>query len=58
MMEHSDQTNLRSKSLAPGQWVTVSGTVLLTPRENFVLSIGSQHVRKIGVDHAWIAVHK
>jgi hypothetical protein len=54
----SDVAYLDSKSLFSGQWVTVSGSILITPRPGFAFSIGSEHIRKIGIDHAWIAVQK
>ncbi|HVJ91304.1 MAG TPA: hypothetical protein VM580_15980 [Labilithrix sp.] len=54
----SDAAFIRSKSLPPNQWVTVSGTVLVTPRSNFYFFVGNEdHRRKLGVDRAWVAIH-
>jgi len=54
-----DATYLRSKSLPPGEWVTVTGTALIRPRANFYFSIGTEEqVRKLGIDRAWVVVRQ
>ena len=53
-----DATYIRSKSLPPGEWVTVSGTALVSPRANFYFSVANEeYTRKLGIDRAWVVLH-
>lgn len=41
-----------------GAWQEVKSTITVAPRRGFVISIGSQPVRKFAVDRVWVRVRK